>query len=171
MFESQLMQIPGPRDIVIYRPDPRAFSVVQSLGAGHTFRCKSHGYPVEIATGQIDTCIRAAKDNGKEFGSKLAASFSVNRDLKQQDAVKLLKFSQPRFHLNENLPVDRRFFYTTSSCLSSLLSIRAAGINLGMLFTLKPLTALSVGNKAAKVKTTLLVSMSDFMIISFQRKT
>ena len=29
MFESQLMQMPGPRDIVIYRPDPRTFSVVQ----------------------------------------------------------------------------------------------------------------------------------------------
>ena len=29
MFESQLMQMPDPRDIVIYRPSPGAFSVVQ----------------------------------------------------------------------------------------------------------------------------------------------
>ena len=29
MFESQLTQMPGPRDIVIYRPHPRAFSIVQ----------------------------------------------------------------------------------------------------------------------------------------------
>ena len=29
MFKSQLMQMPGPRDIVIYRPHPRAFSIVQ----------------------------------------------------------------------------------------------------------------------------------------------
>ena len=29
MFESQLMQMPGPRDIVIYWPGPWAFSVVQ----------------------------------------------------------------------------------------------------------------------------------------------
>ena len=29
MFESQLMQIPGLRDIVIYWPAPRAFSVAQ----------------------------------------------------------------------------------------------------------------------------------------------
>ena len=28
-FESQLMQMPGPRDIVIYWADPLAFSVVQ----------------------------------------------------------------------------------------------------------------------------------------------
>ena len=35
--------------------------------------------------------------------------------------------------------------------------------------SLKPLTALSIGTKAAKAKTTLLVSMSDFMIISFRK--
>ena len=29
MFESQLMQMPGPRDIVSYRPAFQAFSVVQ----------------------------------------------------------------------------------------------------------------------------------------------
>ena len=29
MFESELMQMPGPRDIVIYKHDPRAFSVVR----------------------------------------------------------------------------------------------------------------------------------------------
>ena len=35
---------------------------------------------------------------------------------------------------------------------------------------LKPLTALSIGDKAAKVlKTTLLASRSDFLIISFQK--
>ena len=45
MFESQLMQMPGPRDIVVYWPGPQAFSVVQSPGAGHTFRCKSPGVP------------------------------------------------------------------------------------------------------------------------------
>ena len=33
---------------------------------------------------------------------------------------------------------------------------------------LKP-TALSIGDKAAKVKTALLVSMSEFMVISFQK--
>ena len=33
---------------------------------------------------------------------------------------------------------------------------------------MKPLTA--IGNQAAKVKTTMLVSVSDFMIISFQKK-
>ena len=34
---------------------------------------------------------------------------------------------------------------------------------------LKPLTVLPIGNEAAKVKTTLLVSKSDFMI-TFQKK-
>ena len=43
-------------------------------------------------------------------------------------------------------------------------------LTLGRYSHLKPLTALSVGNKAAKVKTTLLVSMSDFMIISLLKK-
>ena len=48
-----LMQMPGPRDIVIYWPGPRAFSVVQKpwgcsvLGGGG------------MVTGQIDTCIKA----------------------------------------------------------------------------------------------------------------
>ena len=35
---------------------------------------------------------------------------------------------------------------------------------------LKPLTALLTGNQATKVKATMLVSMSNFMIISFQKK-
>ena len=35
---------------------------------------------------------------------------------------------------------------------------------------LKPLTAPSIGNKAAKVQMTLLVSMGDFMIRFFQKK-
>ena len=35
---------------------------------------------------------------------------------------------------------------------------------------LKLLTALSIGNQAAKVETTMLVSMSDFVIISFWKK-
>ena len=52
-----LMQMPGSRDIVIYWPGPRAFSVVQNPGAGHTFRCKSPGVPGGMVTGQIDTCI------------------------------------------------------------------------------------------------------------------
>ena len=41
---------------------------------------------------------------------------------------------------------------------------------LGRCSPLKPLAAISIGNQAAKVKTTMLVSMSDFMIISFQKK-
>ena len=39
MFESWLMQMPGPRDIMIYWPGPLAFSVLQKPGAGHTFWC------------------------------------------------------------------------------------------------------------------------------------
>ena len=34
MFESQLMQIPGAKDIVIYRADPRKFSFAQKLWGG-----------------------------------------------------------------------------------------------------------------------------------------
>ena len=55
MFESQLLQMPGPRDIVIYWPCPRTFSVVQKSGAGHTFQCKNPGGG--MVTGQIDTSI------------------------------------------------------------------------------------------------------------------
>ena len=29
IFESQLIQVPGPKDIVIYRPDRQAVSVVE----------------------------------------------------------------------------------------------------------------------------------------------
>ena len=50
------MQIPGPRDIVIYWPGPRAFSVVQKpWGWAHIFVQKPRGGGV--VTGQIDTCI------------------------------------------------------------------------------------------------------------------
>ena len=44
-FESRLMQMPGPRDIVIYRPGPGYFLLCKSPGAGHTFWCKSPGVP------------------------------------------------------------------------------------------------------------------------------
>ena len=57
MFESQLMQMPGPRDIVIYRPGLRAFSVVQKpLGWAHIL-VQSPGVSGGMVTGQIDTCI------------------------------------------------------------------------------------------------------------------
>ena len=52
-----LMQMPGPRDIVIYLPGPRHFLLCKSPGAGHTFWCKSPGVPGGMVTGQIDTCI------------------------------------------------------------------------------------------------------------------
>ena len=50
------MQMPGPRDIVIYWPGH--FLLCKSPGAGHTFWCKSPGVPGGgMVTGQIDTCI------------------------------------------------------------------------------------------------------------------
>ena len=51
------MQMPGPKDIVIYWPGPRAFSVVQKpWGWAHISVQKPRG-PGGIVTGQIDTCI------------------------------------------------------------------------------------------------------------------
>ena len=50
MFESQLMQMPGPRDIVIYWSGPRAFSAVQKPRGARG-----------MVTGQIDTCITTSK--------------------------------------------------------------------------------------------------------------
>ena len=57
MFENQLMQMPRPRDIVIYRPGPRAFSVVQKLwGWAHILVQKPRGAR-GMVTGQLDTYI------------------------------------------------------------------------------------------------------------------
>ena len=57
MSESQLMQMPGPRDFVIYRTDPQAFSVLQKpWGWAHISVQKPHGAR-GMVTGQIDTCI------------------------------------------------------------------------------------------------------------------
>ena len=50
-----LMQMPGPKDIVVYWTGPQAFSVEQKPGAENTFRCKSP--PGGMVTGQIDNCI------------------------------------------------------------------------------------------------------------------
>ena len=53
-----LMQMPGPRDIVIYLPGPRAFSVVQKpWGWAHILVQKPRGARGGMVTGQIDTCI------------------------------------------------------------------------------------------------------------------
>ena len=58
IFESQLMQMPGPRDIVIYRLAPGHFLLSKSPGAGYTFGAKAPGCRGEgIVTGEIDTCI------------------------------------------------------------------------------------------------------------------
>ena len=57
MFESQLVQMPGPRDIIFYWPGPRAFSVVQKpRGWAHISVQKPRGAG-GVVTGQIDTCI------------------------------------------------------------------------------------------------------------------
>ena len=51
------MQMPGPRDIVIYRPHPRTFSIVQKpWGWTHISVQKPQGAR-GMVTGQIDTCI------------------------------------------------------------------------------------------------------------------
>ena len=55
-----LTQMPGPRDIVIYWPDPRAFSVVQKpWGWAHILVQKPRGAR-GMVTGQIDTCINCS---------------------------------------------------------------------------------------------------------------
>ena len=77
-----LMQMPGPRDIVIYWPPPGHFMLCKSpgaghpfrcksLGAGHPFRCKSPGVPGGIVTGQTDACITA------EFGGDFVYKFKI----------------------------------------------------------------------------------------------
>ena len=58
MFESQLIQMLGPRDIVIYWPAPRAFSVVQKpWDWAHILVQKPWSARGGGVTGQIDTCI------------------------------------------------------------------------------------------------------------------
>ena len=58
MFESQLVQMPGPMDIILYWPGPRAFSVVQKpRGWAHILVQKPRGAR-GVVTGQIDTCIK-----------------------------------------------------------------------------------------------------------------
>ena len=54
-----LMQMPGPRDIVVYWPGPREFSVVQKpWGWAHISVQKPRGAGGGgMVTGQIDTCI------------------------------------------------------------------------------------------------------------------
>ena len=58
MSESQLMQMPGPGDIVIYKPALGAFSVVQKpWGWAHISVQKPQGARGGMVTGQIDTCV------------------------------------------------------------------------------------------------------------------
>ena len=60
VFESQLVQMPGPRDIILYWPSPRAFSVVQKpRGWAHISVQKPRGAGGGMVTGQIDTYIIA----------------------------------------------------------------------------------------------------------------
>ena len=63
MFESQLVQMPGPRDIILYWPGPRAFSVVQKpRGWARILVQKPRGARGGgMVTGQIDTCIKETR--------------------------------------------------------------------------------------------------------------
>ena len=81
-----LMQVHGPRDIVIYWAGRGHFLLCKSPGAGHTFWCKSPeaghtfwckslGVPGGggMVTGQIDTCIMGSQRCPPDSG------FSVNQ--------------------------------------------------------------------------------------------
>ena len=78
MFESQFMQMPGPRDIVIYWPGPRAFSVVQKpRGGAHISVQKPWAARAEgegMVTGQIDTCI--SEGEAVQFLSKATYGYA-----------------------------------------------------------------------------------------------
>ena len=59
MFESQLIQMPVPRDIVILLAQPPGiFCCAKAPGLGTHFGAKAPGCPGGgMVTGQIDTCI------------------------------------------------------------------------------------------------------------------
>ena len=59
--------MPDPWDIVIYRPDPQAFSLVQKPWGWAHISVQKPGCPRGMVTGQIDTCIRG----GKSFVSSI----------------------------------------------------------------------------------------------------
>ena len=59
MFESQLMQMSGSREIVIYWPGPGHFCCAKAPGLGSHFGAKALGCRGGMVTGQIDTYIKA----------------------------------------------------------------------------------------------------------------
>ena len=94
MFESQLIQMPGPRDIVIYRPTPGHFLLCKRPGAGHTFRCKSPRVPGGMVTGQIDTCITCENcvDQPNEDLQTKCIDFNVLEIMKSKEIMKISWF-------------------------------------------------------------------------------
>ena len=87
MFENQLMQMPGPRDIVIYRPGPRAFSILQKpWGWAHILvqTPRGAGGGGGMVIGQIDTCIIMIKFS-RTVPHTLA--YKQLRKLRQVDAM------------------------------------------------------------------------------------
>ena len=70
------MQMPGPRDIVIYWPGPRAFSVVQKpWGWEHILVQKPRGARGGMVTGQIDTCISHSTSGDRRIIGSIFTSF------------------------------------------------------------------------------------------------
>ena len=68
MFEGKLMQMPGPRDIVIFRPAPWAFSVLQKpWGWAQISVQKPRGARGGMVTGQIDICIKKLQKAGNHM--------------------------------------------------------------------------------------------------------
>ena len=81
MFESQLVQMPGPRDIILYWPGPRAFFVVQKpRGWAHISVQKPRSARGGMVTGQIDTCISLTSDS---YANAHAVSLSFERQSDQ----------------------------------------------------------------------------------------
>ena len=65
-----LMQMPSPRDIIIYWPGPQAFSVVQKpWGWAHILVQKPWGARGGMVTSQIDTCITFMLPSRSQFST------------------------------------------------------------------------------------------------------
>ena len=104
MFQIQLMQMPGPRDIVIYWPSPWAFSFVQKpWGWAHISVQKPQGAWGGMVTGQIDTCITSDFFKGvqsKEVKNCLYTTFKKRRIIMRIFSLIVIKFicARVQFH-------------------------------------------------------------------------
>ena len=104
------MQMPRPRDLVIYWPGPRAFSVMQKpWGWAHISVKKPQGARREgVVTGQTDTCITSLRSNWWKWLTAVFLTIMLTKALQTFESFCLKTACTFHFQVYALIPLENQ---------------------------------------------------------------